>query len=355
MDIKEKLADFKMKLDKEIEKTFAKAVQEAKSYDRIVAQAIKEVGKNVLSGGKRLRPAFVCYGYIGAGGKEKKKILETSVSIELIHTFLLIHDDVMDRDKRRHGRDTLNAYYEKVGRKYFQKKDSEHFGNSMAIIIGDLLSAMGNAIIFDSKFPPEKIMKALLGLQNIVSLTVVGQTKDICMELRRSLKEADILKMYEYKTARYTIEGPLHLGARLAGASQKTLKGLSDYSIPLGIAFQIQDDILGIFGSEKKLGKPVGSDIEEGKQTVLLLRALEKACFSDKKRLKTILKKEKINMQDIKDFRRIILQSGALQYAQEKARKYIKESKKALEKVALQKEAKEFLLGIADYMLEREK
>ncbi len=355
MDIKEKLSSFKKELDREIEKTLAKAIKEANSWDKIVAQALREVRDSILSGGKRLRPAFMYWGYLGAGGKERKKILETSVSIELIHNFLLIHDDIMDRDKKRHGRDTLNAFYEKVSKKYFPKKDSEHFGNSMAIIIGDLVSAMGNNIIFDSKFPPEKIMKALSGLQKIVSLTVVGQTKDIYMAHKGNPKEAEILEMYEYKTAKYTIEGPLHLGAILAGASEKTLEGLSRYSIPLGIAFQIQDDILGIFGSEKKLGKPVGSDIQEGKQTILSARALEKANSADRKKIKEIFKKEKISSDDTKEFREIIIRSGALEYARGKAKKYIQESKEALDNILLEKESKEFLSEIADYMIEREK
>src|SRR4030042_6057598 len=112
------------------------------------------------------------------------------------------------------------------------------------------------------------------------------------MEYKKKTTEKEVLKMYEYKTAKYTIEGPLHLGAILAGADDKLLKTFSAYAIPVGIAFQIQDDILGLFGDEKKLGKPVGSDIRQGKFTILAAKAVEKASGKQKKIIKNILGKK---------------------------------------------------------------
>jgi geranylgeranyl diphosphate synthase type I len=261
MDAIKELSIFKKKADIEIEKYFDRCIVETKKTDPVITEALQYVKKMTLAGGKRLRPALMYYGYIAAGGKELEKALKTSVSIELIHTFLLIHDDIMDRDGTRHGIDSIHAHYEKLGKKYFPKQDNAHFGNSMAIIIGDMVGALGNQIIFESGFDAKGILKALSKLQSVVSYTVVGQAKDMYIEYRKKGTEKEILTMYEYKTAKYTLEGPLHLGAILGGADENFAEKLSRFAIPVGVAFQIQDDILGIWGDPAVTGKATGNDL----------------------------------------------------------------------------------------------
>ena len=163
--------------------------------------------------------------------------------------------------------------------------------------------------------------------------------------------------MYRNKTARYTVEGPLHLGAILAGASQEILDELSAYAIPLGIAFQIQDDILGIFGTTERLGKPVGSDIEEGKITLLVSRALRDGTAEQKKCLTRILSLgESLAEKDIEEFRELIKATGAYDGAKALALGYIEEGKQALKAIenTLQPRAYDFLFSVAEYMMERE-
>ncbi len=354
MDASKTLAEFKKKVDPEIEKYFERIIREAEGKDAIVTEALRYVRKIILAGGKRLRPAFMYYGYLAAGGREKEKIIKTSIGIELIHAFLLIHDDIIDKDKKRHNLDTVNFRYEKLGKKIFRRTEPEHFGNSMAVIFGDMVAAMGNQIIFSSDFSPVLVVKALHKLQTIISATVVGQARDIYMEYRKGTTEKEVLKMYEYKTAKYTIEGPLHLGAILAGADDKLLKTFSAYAIPVGIAFQIQDDILGIFADEKKLGKPVGSDVRQGKYTLLVARAFEKAGGKQKNIIKNILGKNNLTKNELEVFRNIIVETGALDYAQNMAVKLANQGKRAIEKEKINPEAKEFLTGIAEYMVNRE-
>lgn len=354
MDASKILAEFKKKVDPEIEKYFDKAIREAEGKDAIIAEALRYVRKIILAGGKRLRPAFMYYGYLAAGGREKDKIIRTSISIELIHTFLLIHDDIIDKDKKRHGFDTVNSRYEKLGKKFFRRISPGHFGNSMAIIFGDMVAALGNQVIFNSDFNPALIVKALRELQAIISATVVGQAKDIYMECKKKATEKEVLKMYEYKTAKYTIEGPLHLGAILAEADDKLLKTFSAYAIPVGIAFQIQDDILGIFGDEKKLGKPVGSDVRQGKYTILAAEAVEKASRKQKDIIKNILGKNDLTKNELEMFRNIVIETSALDYARNIAVKLANQGKRAIEKEKINPEAKEFLTGIAEYMVNRD-
>ncbi|MDO8240926.1 MAG: polyprenyl synthetase family protein [Candidatus Moranbacteria bacterium] len=354
MDARKALAEFKQKVDPELDAFFDRVIAENEKVDRNITDAIKYARKITMSGGKRARAAFIYYGYLAAGGKEKKKIIEASVCIELIHSYLLMHDDIIDQDELRHGVKTTHIHYAQMARRYFRHKNAEHFGNSMAIIIGDMLNSLGNRVLFESKFAPELIIKALYRMQDIVSFTIIGETEDVMIENRGRATEKEIMRMYENKTAKYTIEGPLHLGAILAGADNRFLQTLSAYSIPAGIAFQIQDDILGVFGSVGKTGKPVGSDVRQGKQTILVAKALEKADKKQKEILKRCLGNSKLTKKDLEEFRQVIIETGSLKYAQDLAKKLILEAKEKIQKVTIAVEAKEFLLGIADYMLNRE-
>jgi len=354
VDAKKTLVDFKAKVDPEVEAFFVRTIAETKKVDDNIAAALEHARKITTSGGKRARAAFMYYGYLAAGGKNKKEIIKTSVSIELIHTFLLIHDDIIDRDGLRHGVKTIHVHYGEMAKRYFKNKDAAHFGNSMAIIMGDMLGALGNQVLFESKFDSALIIKALQKLQGIIAFTVIGEAEDVIIENRGRATEKEIFRMYENKTAKYTIEGPLHLGAILAGADKKLLEALSAYSIPAGIAFQIQDDILGVFGVSKKTGKPVGSDVRQGKQTILVAKTLEKANRAQKAIIKNCLGNDNMTQADLEQFRKVIIETGSLEYAQKLANKLIVEAKEKIEKVVMKKEAKNFLLGIADYMLNRE-
>jgi geranylgeranyl diphosphate synthase type I len=353
-NIKETLADFRKKIDFEIASHLDRIIAESKKHDPFIADAVNNVKKFILAGGKRLRAALMYYGYIGAGGKEKEKMLKTAVSIELVHIFLLIHDDIIDRDEKRHGVDTIHHTYSKLGKRLFPKSDAAHFGTSMAVIVGDMAGAFGNQIIFESKFKPELVMRALSKLQSIISMTVIGESQDVYIEYKGKASEREIMRMYENKTAKYTIEGPLQLGALLAGADDRVLKSLSEFSVPVGIAFQIQDDILGIFGSEKKMGKAVGADIKEGKQTILVAKAREKMNMNQRKSFEKIFRSQKISKNEVKEFQKIITDTGALEYAKNLSQKLVRQGKKALEKIEIEKETKDFLIGIADYLIQRE-
>lgn len=354
MDVKETLLSFKKEIDFEIEAYLNKVIKESSKQDRFITDAIRNVKKIILAGGKRLRAAFMYYGYIAAGGKEREKILKTAVSIELIHIFLLIHDDIIDRDSIRHGVKTINETYAELGKRIFPKSDYKHFGNSMGIVIGDIIAGFGNQILFNSNFRDDLVMRALHRLQSITSYTAIGEAQDVYMEFKGKASEKEIMKMYENKTAKYTIEGPLYLGAILAGAEGKLLEGLSKYAIPVGIAFQIQDDILGVFGSEKKMGKAVGADVREGKQTILTAKVRQKYNRNQKNIFEKALGNPNLNKKDLEQFQKIIVETGTLDHAQKKSSELVNQGKAELEKIDINKEAEEFLMGIADYLVSRE-
>lgn len=354
MDAIDELKNFKKSVDQELFRFFARKRSEMEKFGASGKNALKSIRDLTLAGGKRVRAAFMFWGYIGAGGSEIEKITEASISIELTHIFLLIHDDIIDRDDFRHGVQAIHKKYEKMAKKLFKGTDPVHFGNSMGLIVGDMAAALGNEIIFNSRFEPQVVLRALDKLQDIVTTTVSGEIFDVMLEAKGKASEREIIEVHRNKTAKYTVEGPLHLGAMLAGADDKTLKSYSDYAVPVGIAFQLQDDILGAFGNEKKLGKPVCSDLREGKQTLLVVKALEKGSRQQKRVIRNLLGKKDATAREIEIFRNVVRETGSLEYSQNLAKNLILKGKKSLEKAEIKKESKEFLAGVADYIVNRE-
>lgn len=355
MDIMKELAVFKKAIDRELETILDEVIAETKKKDRFIASVLTYFKKTVLAGGKRLRPALLYYGYRAAGGKNRAAILRAAASIELVHAFMLMHDDIVDRDDLRHGMKTVHARYRTIAGKIFPKKDAAHFSFSLALVLGDFVYAFGNRVLFSTPFPPYLIVRALKRLQEIVSLTWVGETQDVYMEYRGKASEKEILSMYENKTARYTFEGPLQLGAILAGAPDSFLEKISAAALPLGIAFQIYDDILGIFGSEKEIGKPVGSDIREGKITLLAMRARKKSNRAERAIIDDLLGKENLSRDDLERFRSVMISTGALADVKNMAHDHVAQGKRHLMRMRLPREPGEFLLGVADYLSARTK
>lgn len=354
MNIKQELLNFKDLVDKEIDIFLDGVIEETKKLDNFSTLVVKDCKENILAGGKRVRPAMMYYGYLAANGKNHENIIKASVSIELIHFFLLVHDDIIDRDNMRHGKETIHAKYKKYSEKYFFSKDNEHFGISTGIVTGDLLYSLGMKALFNSNFSSENLIRALNKMQSIIGRTIVGEAQDVVMEFKGKATEEEILSMYENKTARYTFEGPLHLGAILAGADDVFCEKLSKFAIPLGIAFQIQDDIIGVFGDSKKTGKPVGSDVSEGKITLLILKAYENADGSQKEVLGNLLSKEDLSEVELDEFRKVLMDTGALDYANGMSFDLLQKAKVAIEEADLPDEPREFLICLVDYLDKRE-
>ncbi len=349
------LENYKDRLQPFLEKYFKEKLRKAGSIDPLAKESVRLIRDFTLAGGKRIRPAVLYYAYLGCGGVDEDRIVEASMSIEMIHSFLLIHDDIIDKDDTRHGVKTLNAEYRGIAQKLFPNTDAEHFGNSMAMIAGDLAGSMASEIMFTAKYEPEVIIKVLHKLQDIVYVTIPGEMVDVILEAKGVATEEEIMRMYEGKTSRYTFEGPSHLGALLANSSKDVLENFTDYSMPLGAAFQIRDDVLGVFGDQEKLGKPVGSDIIEGKQTLLVIKVKEFGTTVQKNRMEELLGKENITEKEIDEFRQIVTESGSLDYANNLSKNLVNDSLLALGKIKMQnKDSEIFFEGIAHFIVNRQ-
>ena len=344
--------DFKKRVEPFLESYFDKKIHQAGEIDITTKEAIKILKNFTMSGGKRIRPALLYYSYLAMGGKDCEKILKISITVELLHSFLLIHDDIIDKDTRRHGVATIHERYKKVANKYNLIKDTNHFGNSMAIISGDMAISMAYDIVSNADFSNNIILKVFDELQKIIFITSSGEMNDVVMGHQNKTKEKQILEMYERKTAYYTFNGPIRLGCILAKANKSDLDLFSKYALPLGKAFQIKDDILGIFENVKKIDKTIGSDITEGKKTLLVMKALENGDSEQRRFIKKCLNKKNISKKEIEKFKKIVKKTGSLEYSENLAKGFASEALNALIKINFKdNSAKKFFTDIVDYII----
>ena len=226
----------------------------------------------VMGGGKRLRPAFCFWGYQAAGGDpEDPQVIETGAALEMLQAFALVHDDVMDGSAMRRSARTAHLAYGDQHTEAVWRGDPRRFGEGVAILIGDLAHVYADQLLDGASGPVKAVWDELRIELN------VGQYLDILGTARRDTDHDGARLIARYKSGKYTIERPLHLGAALAGRLDDLQADLSAYGDPLGEAFQLRDDLLGAFGEESATGKPVGDDLREGKPTPLLAVATANA------------------------------------------------------------------------------
>lgn len=350
----EQLSLYKDLIDNHLHRFFRDRKKDVNEIDQYASYMMEMLREYTMRGGKRLRPALMYYGYKLFSSEHLDEVIKGSMAFELIQSYLLIHDDIIDQDFLRRNSLTMHKMFEEAHMKTFGEVDAEHFGESMAILTGDIANHLANLIILNLNISSERKIKAAVEMNRVVHRVIYGEALDVLSASKESISEAELLKIHQLKTSAYTFEGPLLVGAILAGAGKSRLKILTDYAIPLGKAFQLQDDILGIFGKEEKLGKPVGSDLREGKKTLLIIKALEKADKREKKIIMKALGNPNITKDMMEDIQTIMITTGSLDYSRRLAKRLIAQSKHAIENIKADHEAKAFLLGIADYMLKRE-
>ena len=355
-DVRGILGHYQTQVNKSLEVFFDQKIKEAaeiSEYTRAVAVNAQEY---TLRGGKRLRPVFCIYGYKCLRDEHIEAIIAASISLELMQSYLLIHDDIMDEDELRRGKPTFHIMCKALGEHLFGTNDTKarKFGENIATVAGDLLEAYGEEVLVTSPFESKYVKKALAKYAETAKNVGYGQILDITAELEESITEDEILMIHKLKTASYTIEGPLHIGALLAGAEEADLQILSNYGIPLGLAFQIQDDILGLFGSEEKTGKPVGSDIREGKKTLLIFHALKRGNDEEKGVLLKTLGNPHVTMKEIDRIRNIVRGTGSLDYSRTLVDELTAQAVQAIQDAPFRTEARDFLIKIADFIGTRE-
>ena len=292
------------------------------------------------AGGKRLRPILlltVARGY----GLEEEKALPAAAAVELLHNFTLVHDDIMDRDPFRRNVPTVHSIW----------------GEALAILAGDLLFSKAFEALLDlerSGIDHNLIVRATRRLAWASVTVAEGQALDMEFEKRIDVSEEDYMVMIDKKTAAL-FKAAAEIGAIIAGASEEQIRHIGEYSRLAGKAFQIRDDILGLVADERKLGKPVLSDIREGKRTILVIYALKHLDESRREKLLSILGNRSASVAELQYAANIIKETGAIQYAWEKAVDLINKAIEHLKKSGIDNEVYEMLEELAKYIVSREK
>lgn len=269
---------------------------------------VHEVERLVLAGGKRLRPAFCHWGFVGAGGDPDAAVMvDAGAAFELMHAFALFHDDVMDDASSRRGTPTTHVVYADQHMQHEWAGEPRRFGEGVAILVGDLAFVYADQLMRGVPVEAWDIWNELRIELNI------GQFLDILGSVRNERRREQAERICRYKSGKYTIERPLHLGAVLAAPQRaaELIPGLSAYGLPLGDAFQMRDDVMGVFGDESVTGKPVGGDLREGKPTPLMARAVAASSPAQREVLDRVGRRQ-LDDADVSRIQQVIIDTGAL-------------------------------------------
>jgi geranylgeranyl diphosphate synthase type I len=296
------------------------------------AALIDEIVRLINSGGKRIRPAFCYWGCRAAGGRHSSASVRAASSLELLHTFAIVHDDIMDSSEERRGVPTVHVLW----------------GLDVALLVGDLALVLADDLFLGSGWPPERVLGAFKWYSGMRQEVIAGQYLDLELSGQPLIAEERARWVAVLKSGRYSIEQPLAIGACLAGADSTLLSRVRAFGAPLGEAFQLRDDLLGTFGERSSVGKPVDSDIREGKRnvpyakTVAALAGPEREFFVDRWGAGPDLSEEEVDR-----LRALVESSGARAETERLLEDLTAEALRALEAAALDRDVCDALVELA--------
>ena len=270
----------------------------------------------LTSGGKRLRPAFCYWGWRGAGGADGPEIIHAASAFELFQAAALLHDDVMDASDTRRGKPAAHRRMAALHRANGWLGDPERYGTASAILAGDLCLSWSDELLSHCGLERAAIDRARPTFDLMRTQLMGGQYLDVLEQVLPeeagggSLERAR--RVIVFKSAKYSIEHPLLVGGLLAGASPALLASYSAYALPLGEAFQLRDDVLGVFGDPGETGKPAGDDLREGKRTVLVAETLARADEGQAATLRDALGRQDLDAERLAAARAVMTDTGAL-------------------------------------------
>jgi geranylgeranyl diphosphate synthase type I len=310
-----------------------------------------------VSGGKRFRAAFCYWGFHAvsgpaAGTPEDEPLLRACAALELLHASALVHDDYMDASDTRRGRPATHRGFADEHRADSWRGDPEQYGASAAILLGDLLLSWSDELLRRCGLPLDRVVAALDVFDRCRSEVITGQFLDVSVQARGIADVDAAMTVLRYKSAKYSVERPLHIGATLAGGTDRQLSQLGAFGLPLGEAFQLRDDLLGVFGDPSTTGKPAGDDLIEGKRTVLVALALDAAPADAAARLDAALGTD-LDGAQVAELRRIIDDSGAHRQVESVITELADRASTALREADLDERARGVLLELATAATER--
>jgi geranylgeranyl diphosphate synthase, type I len=285
-------------------------------------QELADAGETfVLDGGKRLRPTFCYWGYRATGAADDDRIVAAAASLELLQACALMHDDVIDGSDTRRGAPSVHRRFGALHRTAGWHGDSERFGEAAAVLLGDLALIWADTMLVGSGFDPVALQRAWPVWDAMRVEVMCGQYLDVVEQARGGGSVERALRVARFKSAKYTVERPLHLGVALGLGGREDARDLmgvmSRFGLPLGEAFQLRDDVLGVFGDPDLTGKPAGDDVREGKRTALVAFATEAATPAQATQLRRHLGDPQLDAAGLDVVRAVLTETGALARVEE--------------------------------------
>ncbi|MDC3957151.1 polyprenyl synthetase family protein [Polyangium jinanense] len=332
------LKQIKPEIERRIAVRFDEKITRARTYGPAIAAMLEAARDLSLRGGKRVRAGLIAAGWIAAGGGERtlEPAIDAGVSFELLQSYLLIQDDWMDGDPTRRGGPSVHAALAK-------ELGGEHIGATAAILASDMTWGLAvETLLSITGLSAERRLEVMQVFMRIHEDVVLGQQMDVLG------KAEDVEAMHDLKTGSYTMRGPLSIGAALAGGSPALHAALARFAAPLGVAFQLRDDLIGTFGDHAETGKPVGNDIVAGKRTSLVAEAERLANEEERRALSRAHGRADADAAAIAAATRALVTSGARRAVEERQQALCEAAAKELASMPVSAAARSILVGVVD-------
>jgi geranylgeranyl diphosphate synthase type I len=336
-------------VDARVEVLLAHEIERWALVDSRLVDPLEALRRLVLAGGKRLRPAFCHWAFVGAGGDPADPdVVDLGAALELLHTFALVHDDIMDNADTRRGAPAVHTEAIASHRSRTWRGEARRFGEGVAILVGDFAFVYADQLA--SVLPPD----ARRVYDELRIELCVGQYLDLAATASGERDPAVARRIEWYKSGKYTVERPLHLGAALAGRGAELTGPLSEFGLPLGEAFQMRDDLLSVFGDPARIGKPVGGDLREGKLTPLVAATAARADATGRRLLERIGTPE-LTDTDIAALQRLMVECGAVAEVESAIEALVARSQAALDRAPVTDDARVALRELGNFVAWRDR
>ena len=315
------LADIRIHVQRDLTDFLAEQTHYLGEIGTELIPAAEAINAFLLDGGKRLRPLFAYCGYVSAGGEDDDAIIRAISSLELLQGCALIHDDLMDASDTRRGKPSIHRLFENIHRNEELSGSAANYGASAAILLGDLALVWADQMLRQSGITDAQFIRTLAIYDEMRVEIMAGQFLDIHEQALATQSVARSLKIARYKSGKYTVERPLHFGTSLAlpaGDKRENFFAMfSEFGLPLGEAFQLRDDLLGVFGDPTLTGKPAGDDLREGKRTVLMAMTQDRASAKQEATIANYFGDRRLDSEGVEALRTIIIETGARDHVED--------------------------------------
>jgi geranylgeranyl diphosphate synthase type I len=339
---RDETAVFKSRAEEVLSRFVAREADQLLAIDAELAPVADQV-EAAVAGGKRLRAAFCYWGWRAAGQPDSDALVRAAASMELVHAAAVVHDDIIDDSALRHGRPTTHVALEETLR---GRPRATTAARALAMLVGDLLMSLAGQLFATSGLPAAYLARARPLWADLARELIAGE----CLELLRTGGEPDTaqsLKVIRYKTAKYTVEQPLLIGGLLAGAGRRLREGYSRYGLPLGEAFQLRDDLLGLFGDPALTGKANTDDLHAHRPTALLAETWRVADGADRERLRALLGRREVGMDGLEEVREVMRRLKAPDRIERMITARVEEATRALDELDIPVPASRALTSLA--------